>query len=429
MLSFLKNPDTDRYDIYLVFFFTMALAIPLTYIFVYVVGNSSIILGLRLGLLIFGLAYLFINKIKANYPFNLSTYHFVWVYVLLLYLTSLFSPTFSKSLKNTTTLALSILFIAAFVQYIVQKYGPAFVRWFFVRSFLYIYGVSVVLFYLFEPFGRGDITNLYGEGQALTSNLYGWSAAIHFLLLMDYRVNYKNATFPIRVLAIMVLDTFVFFVTGARIALLVVGFGFALFILYQKNIGPNFKALFLIIGFTLILYILLVPDNPLMSSFSYREEVETIRKESDQIGDKAERIIIIEKYYELCRQHPETMLYGTGLNNLKEGLGHYVDLSQLYVDAPHNSYLRIMLDNGLVVFGFALYFFFMPGLAYYFFRDRFHFISIPAYFIISLTETNYGPGQFLFLPWIAYTLFYAILAANPDLDDFHKPHIHQVYGA
>ncbi|WP_152758639.1 O-antigen ligase family protein [Salmonirosea aquatica] len=274
-----------------------------------------------------------------------------------------------------------------------------------IEIFRFVYFVPIAIYLINTP-TLGE-TNIYGEQSddlGLTSNNFGWAASFYFLLTIDRIKNFPNSKF-LALIDVLTLPIALYLViiSGSRSSTLAIALSGMLLILLRRNISLTLKT-GLLIGMTFIYLLVSSSQNLALNRHQGHSKQGVVNKES--------RLLIWNDIFSIVSENPQLLLFGVGPDNSTEAVNKYKH--RFYKVHPHNTYIIVLFESGIICFAWFVLFFIAKPLIFYFKNDASHFSYILHPFVISFFDHNLGPGQFLAFPLFSLIFFY-LYRSSPSL--------------
>jgi O-antigen ligase len=351
----------------------------------------------RIALLLYSIFLLYNSTRPVRYLLRTSFWYVVPVFGLLFLPSILLSDYLAASLFRLFTILIYLFYLEYFFR-ITSATHPTLDRHFILIEVLrLVYFVPVVLYFVNTP--TLTETNIYGDQSAelgLTSNNFGWAASFYFLLTIDRLKNFpsKKLFVLIDVLTLPVA-LYLVVISGSRSSALTIALGGVLLILLRKNISFSLKT-GMLIAMTFLYLLVVSSQNLALNRHQGGPKRSVVKKES--------RLLMWNDILSIVSERPQVLLFGVGPDNSMEAINHYKHRS--YKVHPHNTYIIVFFESGIVCFAWFLFFFVAKPLLYYLRNDAAQFSYILHPFVISFFDHNLGPGQFLAFPLFSLVFFY-----------------------
>lgn len=348
----------------------------------------------RVPLLIVGFLFVF-TKLPSKYSQVFKNNIDVFVFILWNFLICLFALDQKNSLLYAIWLFLSLVFLLDYLYSFPSKEKAIKI---ITNNYLIIFLVPIALS-ISSFLGFESNTSRF-MGAFHLRHIVAWAAAILISALVSLMINgYLSKRFQVPRIAAFVLAGLLslqfIVLSGTRSAFLAVLVIFLFFLFYYRR------------------KILLHPSNILAmllflaGVYFYAENISNLKivqaryqktlRESQTVEDNT-RAMLFNAYFEYVRKNP---IVGTGLAN-SAAVFRYISYDGKEM-GPHNTYLAILTESGVVGFMIFLVILFRSvKLLFnsndYDFKMSVILLSICP-LIISIFESNSLPGQALFLPF------------------------------
>ena len=349
----------------------------------------------RIGFLAVSLLLLLPALRKRPLSVGLRGHYIMGGFVVLNLLVVPFALNVSVSLERLLTLVPFFVYINLFAWWLVSTYAPAEARYKVVAVTWLAYCFPVVCFY---AVGNSGSINIYGDASSgFQSNQLGWSCAVVLTAAADL-YSHRQGRVPLWAVALFGLGglaaLYLLLISGSRSGYLCVAVLLLMQLLGRNRLGFAARLAAVVVTLGATIYLLADPESALNHRYAKtRAQLETreARQEAAVLGFRA------------FDRRENLILHGVGFDYYYEGLTKVLGRSPA---KAHNSYLEILFDSGIFVFGYFLFLIVLPALGRFIMRDARRWSYLPVVLIIAYFESNYGAGQFLFFPWFFWLCFY-----------------------
>ena len=351
----------------------------------------------RIALLLYSIFLLYNSTRPVRYLLRTSFWYVVPVFGLLFLPSIILSAHPAASFFRLFTILIYLFYLEYFFR-TTSATQPTLDRHFvLIEIFRLVYFVPIALYFINTP--SLTQTNIYGDQSdelGLTSNNFGWAASFYFLLTIDRLKNFpsKKLFVLIDVLTLPVA-LYLVIISGSRSSVLAIALGGILLILLRRNISFSVKT-GLLIAMTLMYLLLVSSQNLALNRHQGGAKRGVAKKES--------RLLMWNDIFSIVSEQPQVLLFGVGPDNSMEAINHYKH--RFYKVHPHNTYIIVFFESGIICFAWFLFFFVAKPLVFYVRKDAALFSYILHPFVISFFDHNLGPGQFLAFPLFSLIFFY-----------------------
>ncbi len=381
-------------------FFANVLFVILSYwIFNALPGFYPAFKAFRIAVLLLSLLNLYLYKTPPKFFVPARYGYVVPVFGLLFIPSIIFAGQPLATAVRLVSILLYIYYLFLFFRRVSEQYPGLQQQLLLIEIFRFCYLIPIAIYFLNRP-SLTEI-NIYGSDKAalgMTSNNFGWAASFYFLLTVDRIKNFPTPGRNRRFIDLLSLPValYIVFISGSRSSLLALAIAFILLIFFRRNISNLYKSL--AVMSILVIYIVVAGMQDLA--------VNRKRGSASQHGraKKEVRMLIWKDIYHTMTSDPRILFFGVGPENSKNTLNQY--LNRFYKVHPHNTYLILLFEGGLICFSwFLVYFLFLP-LARYLRQDITQYSYVVHPFIISFFDHNLGPGQFMAFPLFSLIFLY-----------------------
>jgi hypothetical protein len=271
---------------------------------------------------------------------------------------------------------------------IIFKVASILQLWFFIPVITFYLNFNSVISYNFL---------IYGEViGGFVSNQIGWSTVIFIISSLILRKHSNNRyTWFFIILAIFPL-----LISSSRSSYMGLVVCSVLFFLIKSNLRQKVKV-------SLFVLALVVIGNGLISDkkkekllityrLSNKSDVYKLNKVDPRVQALRDVTSVFDNGYSMV---------GIGLNMPEK---YTARVLKREVEGLHNSHLIALFGFGYIGFSFYLLcFILLPLIGYAIYGIRNGDVLYPLFFLLSSTEHNLGGGQFIFIPWIFLSFYYA----------------------
>ena len=356
---------------------------------------------------------------KKDFSFFKKKYFYFfiifWIYLII---NSLFNNFNLDSLKiSFFYIRFSIFFIAIVA---LLKFDNKFIKYFF---YCILICFSSLIFDGFYQYFSGEniiglkksidyrVSSFFGDELILGSYLSRLLPLFFAILITFFKNSKKHLIFAI---IIFILCEVLVFLSGERTALFYINLSSLFVILFSNNL----KKLRLVILFISILLIVLVS---FFSPIAKERIIDQTIKQSNisNFNKNNENIYIFTKqhthhYVSAYRIFLENKFFGVGVKNFR----NYCDDKKYYVSKlscsthPHNSYIQLLSETGLIGLFFLLtllfyYIFYLGKHIFYKFKKSFLFTDFQICVLsgIAIVLWPFAPTGNIFNNWLNITFF------------------------
>ncbi len=347
---------------------------------------------LRIPLLIIGVFVgLFNTKIKKLKSIFIKNYD-VFMFIVVLWITSLFAFNIKTSILYSFWMTLSLLFFILLsnretIEKQLLRVNNIFIlsySWIVIESFVYlIFHFNTITHRLFGYYGL--------------KNINSWSSVIIVTSIVNKSIMGKKLKSFDYILIIVSLIVSIFSQTrSSLLALLIIGILYVIFYTKKSYLISILIIISLISGG---IFINKIVGGMQLPKMFFR--VEKMLNDPNNIGVSRKNLWKDNIEYFL-----ENPISGIGIANSKQ-IFYFIAPSSVKYYSPHNTYIEILSETGILG---ALFFLiivfrsFFSGMSFYY--KKIIIFNFAGVFIISLFESNFTPGQAVFIPLFYYLLLF-----------------------